>query len=246
MRTLIGLSVGRILSPRCAGGFATIFVKMPAAVVSLMNQSISWESNALLPTGLMITAMKSLKCQINLLPGTPFISKLQPTGKKIAIIGAGPAGLTAGLDLVRLGHKPIVFEQFSEPGGMMRVGIPPHRLPYDRLSWEIDLIRKEGVEIHLNHRISNAPDLLNKGFDSVLIAAGVHHAVKLPIESADHPGNWLSTIFLRRVLLGERVDLSGRHIIVLGAGDVALDVARTAIRLGQPKGPDRLPRNARF
>ncbi|MFN2144642.1 MAG: FAD-dependent oxidoreductase [Anaerolineales bacterium] len=167
--------------------------------------------------------------------GTPFISNHPPTGKKVAIIGSGPAGLTAALDLARLGHKPIVYEQFSEPGGMMRVGIPPHRLPYERLEWEIDLIRKEGVDIQLNNRISNAPDLLNKGFDAVLIAAGVHHAVKLPIEGADHPGNWLSTIFLRRVLLGERVDLSGRHIIVLGAGDVALDVARTAIRLGQPK-----------
>ncbi|MBN2043936.1 MAG: FAD-dependent oxidoreductase [Anaerolineales bacterium] len=169
------------------------------------------------------------------IPGTPFIHKHQPTGKKVAIIGSGPAGLTAALDLVRLGHKPVVYEQFSEPGGMMRVGIPPHRLPYDRLAWEIDLIRREGVEIHLNHRVSNAPGLLNKGFDAVLIAAGVHNAVKLPIDNSDHPGNWLSTEFLRKVLLGERIDLSGRHVIVLGAGDVALDVARTAIRLGQPK-----------
>jgi heterodisulfide reductase subunit A len=169
------------------------------------------------------------------LVGTPFHKDPQPTGKKVAIIGSGPAGLTAALDLVRLGHQVTVYEQFSEPGGMMRVGIPPHRLPYDRLNWEIDLIRQEGVNIQLNTRIANAPGLLQKGFDSVLIAAGVHDAVKLPIANADHPANWLSTDFLRKVLLGERIDLTGRQVIVLGAGDVALDVARTAIRLGQPR-----------
>ena len=169
------------------------------------------------------------------LVGTPFNRNPQPTGKKIAVIGSGPAGLTAALDMVRLGHKVTIYEQFSQPGGMMRVGIPPHRLPIDRLTWEIDLIKAEGVEILLNHKITNAPALLQKGYDAVLIAAGVHDAVRLPITNSDHPGNWLSTEFLRKVLLGEHIDLSGRRVIVLGAGDVALDVARTAVRLGKPK-----------
>jgi heterodisulfide reductase subunit A len=167
--------------------------------------------------------------------GTWFNAKPASTGKRVAIIGSGPAGLTAGLDLTRLGHAVTVYEQFSQPGGMMRVGIPPHRLPYDRLKWEINLIRKEGVDIQLNTRVHNAPNLLKNGYDAVLIAAGVHDAIKLPIKNADHPSNWLSTEFLRKVLLGEKIDLSDRRVIVLGAGDVALDVARTAIRLGQPK-----------
>ena len=168
------------------------------------------------------------------LVGTPFEKEPQPTGKKIAIVGAGPAGLTAGLDLVRLGHSVKVFDSFSEAGGMMRTGIPPHRLPHDRLAWEIQLIKDEGVEIQLNTKIEDVPGLLKKGYDSVLVATGVHKAIKLQINNSDHPDNWLSVDFLRRVFLGEKVDLSGRKVIVLGAGDVALDVARTAIRLGRP------------
>ena len=167
--------------------------------------------------------------------GTPFSKEPILTGQKVAVIGSGPAGLTAGLDLVRLGHQVKVFENFSEPGGMMRVGIPPHRLPYDRLRWEIGQIEAEGVEIQLNTRIQALSELEKAGFDAVLIATGVHDAIKLSIPHAAHPDNWLSVDFLRRVLLGEEIDLSGRRVIVLGAGDVALDVARTAVRLGQPE-----------
>jgi heterodisulfide reductase subunit A len=169
------------------------------------------------------------------LPGTPFSKNAPATGKKIAIVGAGPAGLTAGLDLVRLGHNVKVFDSFSEAGGMMRVGIPPHRLPYQRLEWEIDLIKQEGVDIQLNTRIDDIPALLGQGYDSVLIATGVHKAIKLPIRNSNHPNNWESVDFLRRVFLGEKINLSGKKVIVLGAGDVALDVARTAIRLGEPE-----------
>jgi heterodisulfide reductase subunit A len=169
------------------------------------------------------------------LPGTPFSKTPTPTGKNIAIVGSGPAGLAAALDLVRVGHRVKVFESFSEPGGMMRVGIPPHRLPYERLEWEIDLIKQEGVEIQLNTRVDDIPGLLTQGYDSVLIAAGVHKAIKLQIRNSNHPDNWESVDFLRKVFLGEEIDLSGRNVIVLGAGDVALDVARTAIRLGKPE-----------
>jgi len=166
--------------------------------------------------------------------GTPFKKEPTPTGKHVAVIGSGPAGLTAALDLVRLGHAVTVFESYSVAGGMMRVGIPPHRLPYDQLDWEIQLIEDEGVDIKLNTRISNIPGLLDDGYDSILIATGVHDAIKLPIRNSNHPDNWLSVDFLKRALLGEALDLSGRNVIVLGAGDVALDVARTAVRLGTP------------
>jgi heterodisulfide reductase subunit A len=166
---------------------------------------------------------------------TPFHHHPKLSGKKVAIIGAGPAGLTAGLDLVRLGHKATIFDSLPVAGGMMRVGIPPHRLPYDRLDWEVQQILDEGVELHLNTRIDDIPGLFEKGYQAVVIATGAHTATKLSIPGSDHPDNWLSLDLLKRACLDENLDLSGREIVVLGAGDVALDAARTAIRLGQPK-----------
>jgi heterodisulfide reductase subunit A len=167
--------------------------------------------------------------------GTPFAHHPHPTGKKIAIIGAGPAGLTAGLDLVRIGHKADVFDSLPVAGGMMRVGIPPHRLPYHLLDWEVQQIVDEGVELHLETRITDIPGLFEKGYHAVVIATGAHNAMKLTIPGSDHPDNWLSLDLLRRACCEEKLDLSGREIVVLGAGDVALDAARTAVRLGGPK-----------
>ncbi|OGN76879.1 MAG: hypothetical protein A2X26_09195 [Chloroflexi bacterium GWC2_49_37] len=166
--------------------------------------------------------------------GTPFQHKPTSTGKKVAVIGAGPAGLTAALDLVRLGHSVTVFDALPVAGGMMRVGIPPHRLPYEYLDWEVQQILDEGVELKLNTWVDDIPELLKTGYQAVVIATGAHSASKLMIPGADHPDNWLSLELLRRACLGEELDLSGRDIIVIGAGDVALDSARTASRLGSP------------
>lgn len=169
------------------------------------------------------------------LVGTPFTHHPHPTGKKIAIIGAGPAGLTAGLDLVRIGHKATIFDSLPVAGGMMRVGIPPHRLPYHLLDWEVQQIIDEGVELQLETRVTDIPGLFEKGYHAVVIATGAHNAMKLSIPGSEHPDNWLSLDLLRRSCCGEPLDLSGREIVVLGAGDVALDSARTAVRLGSPK-----------
>jgi heterodisulfide reductase subunit A len=169
------------------------------------------------------------------LVGTPFSHTPVPTGKKVAIIGAGPAGMTAALDLVRIGHHATVFDSLPIAGGMMRVGIPPHRLPYDRLDWEIQQIVDEGVEMRLSTRVYDLPGLFDKGYDAVVIATGAHSAWKLNIPGTEHPDNWLSLDLLRRACLGEKIDLSGRDIAVIGAGDVALDAARVSVRLGRPK-----------
>jgi len=166
--------------------------------------------------------------------GTPFSHKPKSTGKKVAIIGAGPAGLTAALDLVRLGHSATVFETLPVPGGMMRVGIPPHRLPYEFIDWEVQQILDEGVELQLDTRINDIHSLFKAGYNAVIAATGAHNTTKLQIPGSDHPDNWASLDFLRRACLGEKMDLTGREIIVLGAGDVALDAARTALRLGHP------------
>ncbi len=170
------------------------------------------------------------------LVGTPFKEDPAPTGQRIAIIGAGPAGLTAGLDLVRLGHEVTVFDQLPEAGGMMRVGIPPHRLPDHLLDWEIQQIVDEGVNLELNTRIDDIPALLEEEeFDAALIATGAHQGKKLALRNSNHPDNWISLDFLRRVTLGEEIDLSGKKVAILGGGNVALDSARTAVRLGQPE-----------
>jgi heterodisulfide reductase subunit A len=173
------------------------------------------------------------------LVGTPFSKTPIPTGKKIAVIGAGPAGLTAALDLIRLGHGVTVFDALPVAGGMMRAGIPPHRLPTERLDWEIEQIIGEGVDLRLNTWIDDVPGLLENNsanlggpYDAALIATGAHRAKKIPIRNSNHPDNWYSLELLRRVSLGEQFDLDGKKVVILGGGNVALDSARTVLRLG--------------
>ena len=155
-----------------------------------------------------------------------------PTHKKIAIIGAGPSGLTAARDLARIGHEVRVYDSLPAAGGMMRYGIPPHRLPTEQLDWEIQQIVDEGVELVLNTRVDDIPGLIENGYDAVLIATGAHKAKKIPIKNSDHPDNWLSLDLLRRARMGDEIDLLGKKVVVLGGGNVALDSVRTAIRLG--------------
>jgi NADPH-dependent glutamate synthase beta subunit-like oxidoreductase/NAD-dependent dihydropyrimidine dehydrogenase PreA subunit len=109
------------------------------------------------------------------------VTKTEPTGKTVAIIGSGPAGMSCALDLVRKGHAVTVFEALPVPGGMMRVGVPEYRLPYDLVQQEIDDILAEGVDLQLNSPIQDAPGLLNQGYEAVFVAVGAHSGVKLPI-----------------------------------------------------------------
>jgi heterodisulfide reductase subunit A len=169
--------------------------------------------------------------------GTPFQHDPEPSGKKVAVVGAGPAGMTVALDLVRLGHEVTVFDAQPEAGGMIRVGIPPHRLPYEMLEWEVQQILDEGVKLQLNTWIDDIPGLLKtkeRGgpFQAVLIATGAHVAKKVDIPGKDHPDNWLSLIFLKQVCLNNPPDLTGKRIAVIGGGNVALDCARSAVRVG--------------
>jgi formate dehydrogenase beta subunit len=157
--------------------------------------------------------------------------KLPSTGKKVAIVGSGPAGLTAGYYLAKAGHDVTVFEQFSKAGGMMRVGIPDYRLPPDILDGEIEVIKSAGVDIKLNARIESVDSLFEQGFDAVFLGPGAHRGMTLGVEGEDSPGVFDGASFLRDANLGVKVDL-GSKVAVIGGGNVAIDSARVALRLG--------------
>ena len=160
--------------------------------------------------------------------------KTPPTGKKVAIIGSGPAGLTAGYYLAKQGHAVTVFEALPEPGGMMRVGIPDYRLPTEKLNAEIDIIRKAGVEIKLNTRIESIDDLFAQGYDAVFAAPGAHQGMKMGVEGEDARGVFDGATFLREVNLGRKID-TGARVAVIGGGNVAIDAARVSLRTGARK-----------
>jgi formate dehydrogenase beta subunit len=153
------------------------------------------------------------------------------TGKQVAVVGSGPAGLTAAYYLTRLGHHAIVFEALPVAGGMMRVGIPEYRLSREVLDGEIEEIKSAGVEVRTNTRVESVDKLMEEGYDAVLVAVGAHMGQKLPIPGADLDGMLVNIPFLRDVSLGKEVRV-GKRVVVLGGGNVAFDCARTALRLG--------------
>jgi len=153
------------------------------------------------------------------------------TQKKVAIVGSGPSGLTAGYYLATLGHEVNVYEALDVPGGMMRVGIPAYRLPREALDQEIEDIKAIGVGIQTGQRVESADALLKKGYDAVYLACGVHQGMTLGIPGDDLPGVVDGISFLRKVNAGEPVDMQGR-VAIVGGGNTAVDAARSAIRLG--------------
>jgi NADPH-dependent glutamate synthase beta subunit-like oxidoreductase len=153
------------------------------------------------------------------------------TGKKVSIIGSGPAGLTAAYYLVRLGHSVTVFEASSKPGGMLRAGIPDFRLPKDILDAEIDKIRRVGVDIKVNTRIQSIKSLFQQGYDAIFLALGAHRSTKMGIKGEQLPGVMDGMSFLRAANLGEKISL-GERVAVIGGGNTAIDSARAALRMG--------------
>lgn len=162
--------------------------------------------------------------------------KAPDNGRKVCIIGAGPAGMTAAYYLALKGYRVTIIEALPVPGGMMMVGIPRYRLPREVIDREAGLIEELGVEFRYNTRLGKDvtfEQLQEEGFEAFLIAVGAHDAYKLMVPGEDdYPQKVINAItFLRRVALGER-HAPGKRIAVVGGGNVALDAARTCIRLG--------------
>jgi indolepyruvate ferredoxin oxidoreductase alpha subunit len=153
--------------------------------------------------------------------------------EKVAIIGGGPAGMTAAHDLRKAGYKVTIFEALPKFGGMMAVGIPEFRLPRDILNKETDIFKKLGVELKLNTRVGRDIKLadLKKDYDAVFIAVGAHQGRNLGIENEHVSGVIDGTEFLYKVNTGEKIKAEDK-VVVVGAGNVAIDCARTCVRLG--------------
>ncbi|MCL6448875.1 MAG: FAD-dependent oxidoreductase [Armatimonadetes bacterium] len=156
---------------------------------------------------------------------------IAPSGKKVAVIGAGPAGLSAAFHLAKKGHAVEVFEAAPLPGGMLRYAIPAYRIPREVLDRDIKNVTTLGVKINQGKRVTDLAGLKDKGFDAVFIATGTPRGRKMKVEGEDLAGVVNALDFLRDVNAG-RVSLQGKTVLVVGGGNVAIDAARTAMRLG--------------
>ncbi|HYC06361.1 MAG TPA: FAD-dependent oxidoreductase [Candidatus Binatia bacterium] len=153
---------------------------------------------------------------------------------KVAIVGGGPAGMSAAWYLARLGYPVTVFEAMPVPGGMMAIGIPEYRLPREVLRAEIDRILALGVELRLDRamgRDMSLTDLESDGFRAIFLATGASRSRRLGVPGDDHRGVIPATLFLKQVNLGEQPRLEG-PVLVIGGGSTAMDAARSAVRSG--------------
>ena len=160
-----------------------------------------------------------------------------PTGKKVAVIGGGPGGLSAAYYLALMGHKVTVYEKRKRLGGMMRYGIPSYRLPREKLDQEIQSILSLGIEVHTG--ISVGQDVsfeeLKREYDSLYLSIGAQTDKKTGIPGEDSAGVISAVELLRRIGDEELPDFTGQEVAVIGGGNVAMDVTRSAIRLGAKK-----------
>ncbi len=181
-----------------------------------------------------IMYLKRFVADLDLNDETKFVPEIKERkDKKVAIIGAGPAGLSAAYYLAIEGYQVTVLEALPVAGGMLTVGIPEYRLPKDVLNAEIKTIEDMGVEIRLNTKVGTdvSMDSLKKDFDAVFIGVGSHVSSKLNVPGEEMEGVVHGIDFLRRVALGEKVFL-GNRVAVVGGGNVAMDAVRTALRTG--------------
>ena len=158
------------------------------------------------------------------------------TGKKVAIIGGGPAGLSASYFLAQNGHDVTIIDAMPKLGGMLRYGIPEYRLPKEILQKEIDLIAKMGVKMETNTKVGvdvSFESIKNK-YDAVLMTIGAWSSIGLHCKGDDTPGVMGGIDFLEKIAKSKTINL-GESVAVVGGGNVAMDACRTAVRMGAKK-----------
>lgn len=156
------------------------------------------------------------------------------TGKKIAVVGGGPSGLTAAYFLALMGHKVVVYDEHEKLGGMLRYGIPEYRLPKKRLDEDINAILAAGdIEVHTGTKIGSDVSFgeLRDGYDAVYLGLGAQIGNRMPVDNADAENVIPAADFLQDVANGRAMDLTGKRVVLIGGGNVAMDAARTAVRL---------------
>jgi NADPH-dependent glutamate synthase beta subunit-like oxidoreductase len=158
----------------------------------------------------------------------------QARPEQVAVVGSGPAGLTCAYFLALEGYRITIFESLPVVGGMLAVGIPDYRLPKDILNWEIENIKKSGVEIKTNTTVGKDIQIscIQKQHKAIFLATGAHKGLKMNIEGEDSPHVIDAVDFLRGLHLGDEIEI-GQKVAVIGGGDAAIDAARVAKRLGK-------------
>jgi len=232
--------VGAILRGRYEQGVRLIKQQMPFASVC---GRVCWhpcEANCnrgRLDEPVSIKNLKRFLSDMDIESGSPYLPKKKPaTGKKAAVVGSGPAGLTAAYYLAIEGHDVVVFEKHPLPGGMMALGIPEYRLPQEVLQAEIDCIRRLGVEIRVNTPVGPQLPLekLRDEYDAVFLAVGLPGSYRLNVPGEDCANVTSALEYLRAAKLDLDMPF-GRRAVVVGGGNVAIDAARTALRKGAEK-----------
>ena len=158
----------------------------------------------------------------------------EPTGKRVAVVGGGPAGLSCAYYLAVMGHKVTIFEARKHLGGMLRYGIPSYRLPRERLDSEIQWILDCGIDVRLETPVSDLAALRDE-FDATYLAIGAHSDRKLGLDGEDAEGVVSAVEMLRAIGDGDMPSFAGERVCVIGGGNVAMDVARSAVRCGAEK-----------
>jgi heterodisulfide reductase subunit A-like polyferredoxin len=178
----------------------------------------------------------------------PGIEVAAPNGMRIAIVGSGPAGLTAAWQLARVGYAVTIFEAAAKAGGFLRHAIPAYRLPHDVVEQDIANVTALGVQILTSSPVHDLEALKAQGFDAVLVATGTPRSMPLGVPGEDAEGVHTGLSFLRHVSNDELPDMTGKTVVVVGGGNVAMDAARTARRLGSletrvayRRGRDEMP-----
>jgi len=189
---------------------------------------------ALMKSPIPIGRLQRYACDSASTRGVRFFEPGPSTGKRVAIIGSGPAGLTCAHELRKLGHEAVVFEARNVPGGLDTLGIAAYKIPTEFALSEIAMIREIGIDLRLNHRIrgDDLPGLLAE-FDAVFLGVGLGKTARLGIEGEDLPGVWDALDFIAPMHEKPYSECEvGRHVLVLGAGNTAIDAGTAAVRLG--------------